>query len=239
MLAGRHSAPGRAVYAFHPRGPTTIGQLDRTLLDFVRLVYDAIGWPGVVVLMAIESAAIPLPSELIMPLAGWFLIRNHGLSPWWLIVAGLLGALGNTLGSDITYWIGALGGRPLLERYGRYVLVSRRDLDRADAWFRRYGSRTVLIGRLLPVVRTFISVPAGVARMNLAAFNALTFGGSFFWSLLLAWAGYLLGANYERIRQLLAPLDLPIALAIILLVLLYIYHHIRHASDGSLGSSDT
>lgn len=187
--------------------------------------------------MAIESAAIPLPSEVIMPLAGWFLIRSHGLSPAWLLVAALLGALGNTLGSLVTYAIGARGGRPLLERYGRYLLISRHDLDRADGWFKRFGGRAVLAGRVLPVVRTFISIPAGVARMNLSLFTLLTFGGSFVWSLALAWAGYLLGANYNRIRTVLGPLDYPFALLIVGLIVWYIVHQLRAGRrDTSTGS---
>jgi membrane protein DedA with SNARE-associated domain len=178
-------------------------------------------------MMAIESAAIPLPSEVIMPLAGWFLIRSRGLPLWWLVIAALLGAAGNTLGSLLTYWIGAAGGRPLLERYGRYVLISHRDLDRADAWFDRFGPIAVFIGRLMPVVRTFISLPAGIAKMDLRAFSLMTFLGSFLWSLLLVSAGYELGANYDRIRHWLGVLDLPIAAAILALVLLYVFRHMR------------
>ncbi|HTE87238.1 MAG TPA: DedA family protein [Dehalococcoidia bacterium] len=186
------------------------------------------GWPGVVFMMAIESAAIPLPSEIIMPLAGWFLVRSGGLPLWWLLVAAVLGALGNTIGSWITYWIGAAGGRPLLERYGRYVLITNRDLDQSDRWFASYGGLAVLIGRLVPVVRTFISLPAGVALMDLRSFTLLTAGGSFLWSLMLASAGYALGANYERIRQWGGRLDVPIALLILLLLTLYIFRHTRH-----------
>lgn len=208
--------------------------MDRTLLDFISRIYELIGWPGVVVLMAIESAAIPLPSEIIMPLAGWFLIQSHGLGPWWLLLAALLGAAGNTLGSIATYWIGAVGGRPLLERYGRYVLLREHELDRADAWFRRYGSAAVFIGRLLPGVRTFISIPAGIARMDFALFNGLTFAGSFLWSLLLAWTGYVLGANYERVHHWMQPLEAPIAIAFLLLVAWYVY---RHLQDGHTSSS--
>jgi membrane protein DedA with SNARE-associated domain len=196
----------------------------------------SIGWPGVVVLMAVESAAIPLPSEIIMPLAGWFLIRNAGLPLWWLLVAALLGALGNTLGSWLTYWVGAAGGRPLLERYGRLLLVTQRDLDRADAWFTRFGDLAVFAGRLMPVVRTFISLPAGVARMRFGSFSLLTFAGSFIWSLLLAWAGYVLGTNYERVRSAMQPFDIPIGLVLLLLVAVYVYRHLRRPSGGMGGA---
>jgi len=184
-------------------------------------------------MMAVESAAVPLPSEVIMPFAGWFLIRDRGLPLWWLPVAALLGALGNTLGSWLTYWIGAAGGRPLLEHYGRVVLVAPDDLARADRWFRRFGGAAVFIGRLMPVVRTFISLPAGVARMDLRSFSTLTFAGSFLWSLALVCAGYLLGANYERVQAVIQPLDAPIGLAFALLAALYIYRHVRRAQSSA------
>jgi membrane protein DedA with SNARE-associated domain len=180
--------------------------------------------------MAVESAAIPLPSEVIMPLAGWFLIRSRGLPLWWLPIAALLGAVGNVLGSWVTYGIGAAGGRPLLERYGRLVLVTAGDLDRADAWFSRFGGAAVFVGRLMPVVRTYISLPAGVARMDFRAFSLLTLVGSFIWSLLLVSAGYALGAGYERVREALAVLDVPIAAIIAALIVLYIVWHLRASS---------
>jgi membrane protein DedA with SNARE-associated domain len=192
-----------------------------------------IGWPGVVLMMAIESAAIPFPSEVIMPLAGWFLIRDRGLSLWWLPVAALLGALGNTLGSWLTYWIGAAGGRPFLERHGRGLLITRDDLARADHWFQRYGKLAVFVGRLMPLVRTFISLPAGVAKMDLRAFSLLTFSGSFIWSLALVWAGYELGAGYERVRAVMRPFDLPIGLAIVAIIALYIYRHVRQIPESA------
>lgn len=210
--------------------------MNSALLNFISHVYALIGWPGVVVLMAIESAAIPLPSEIIMPLAGWFLIQSQGLSPWWLLLAALLGAMGNTLGSIVTYWIGAAGGRPLLERYGRFLLLREHELDSADAWFRRYGSAAVFIGRLLPGIRTFISIPAGIARMGFLLFVALTFAGSFLWSLLLAWAGYVLGANYQRVHSWIQPLEVPIAILLLLLLVWYVYRHVRGGQAPTAGA---
>jgi membrane protein DedA with SNARE-associated domain len=217
------------------REPFAITHLEDSLVNLIRQMYTFIGWPGVVILMAIESAAIPLPSEIIMPLAGWILIRNAGLPLWWLLVAALLGAIGNTLGSWLTYWVGAAGGRPLLERYGRFLLITHHDLNTADAWFSRFGVIAVFAGRLLPVVRTFISIPAGVARMQFGMFTLLTFAGSFIWSLLLAWAGYVLGTNYERVRSVMQPFDVPIGLAILLLAALYVYRHLRRSSDETGG----
>tara|TARA_B100000315_G_scaffold254232_1_gene294846 strand:+ start:2232 stop:2990 length:759 start_codon:yes stop_codon:yes gene_type:complete len=193
-------------------GPVTgtISWVEAILLEFVEDLYDTIGWPGVVFLMAVESAGIPFPSELIMPLAGWMLIQAKGDSAWMVLLAGFYGALGNLLGSWIAYWVSLKGGRPLLFKYGKYVLVTREEVDRAEAWFNKYGDWIVFFSRLLPVVRTFISIPAGIARMNLWKFSILTFAGSFPWSLGLAYGGYQLGENWEDLRSVMRPFDIPI-----------------------------
>jgi len=180
--------------------------------------------------MAIESAAIPFPSEIIMPLAGWILVKDHGHGEEYLLLAAFYGALGNTIGSIVAYYAGAWGGRPLLERYGRYVLITHRELDFADRWFARYGERAVFVSRLLPVIRTFISLPAGIARMNVWRFTALTFIGSYPWSLGLAWGGFLLGEHWDRITDYLRPVAIPIALAILLAAGYYFYRRIREVS---------
>lgn len=211
--------------------------IEDALLDFAREVYDAIGWPGVVFLMAIESAAIPFPSEIIMPLAGWFLIRDEDLGPQWLLLAGFYGALGNTIGSVIAYYAGAWGGRPLLLRYGRYVLISPRELDAGDRWFARYGDAAVFFSRLMPVVRTFISVPAGIARTNIWRFVALTFAGSFPWSLGLAAGGYALGENWERMLDWFRPVSIPIAIAVAAGVGWYFLRRIREVREGTVAAT--
>ncbi len=205
----------------------TLAGLEHQLLEFIRSVYSALGWPGIVALMALESANIPIPSEIIMPLSGWLLVREGGLGWGGIILAGFYGGLGCTLGSLASYALGAWGGRPLLERYGRYILVTRQDLDRADRWFARYGEMAVFLSRLLPVVRTFISLPAGISRVNLARFIAYTFVGSFIWSLGLATGGYYLGANWERLRATMRPFDIPILAAFALLAAWYLYRHLR------------
>ncbi len=192
-------------------------------------MYDAVGWAGVVVMMAIESALIPLPSEFIMPLAGWMLIKDEGHGWSWILVAGLFGAIGNTIGSWIAYYLGAWGGRPIVEKYGKYVLISHRDLDIADRWFQRWGNLTVLVSRVLPIVRTFISFPAGVAHMPIWQFTIYTFIGSFVWSVGLAAGGYALGSNWEDLREWMRPADYPIAILIVVLAGLYIYRHVRHS----------
>lgn len=201
--------------------------IEDALLDAAEHIYDAIEWPGVVFLMAVESAAIPFPSEIIMPLAGWFFVKARGHGFEWLFLAAFFGALGNTLGSLIAYYAGALGGRPFLRRYGRYVFISQRELDWADRWFERYGEVAVFVSRLLPVIRTFISVPAGVARMNVRRFTVLTFAGSYPWSFMLAWLGYALGENWQQITDWFRPVSIPIAVALMLAVAYYIYRHVR------------
>ena len=204
-----------------------MGGIEDHILNFIRDAYDFFGWPGVVLLMAIESACIPLPSEVIMPLAGWMLIKDDGHGASYVLLAGLYGAIGCTLGSWAAYWVGARGGRPLVERYGRYVLISHRDLEAADRWFARWGDPTVFFSRLLPIVRTFISFPAGIARMPFMKFSVYTFAGSFPWCLGLAYGGYVLGAHWERLRDAMRPFDIPILLAILLLLAIYIRHHIK------------
>lgn len=183
-------------------------------LEIITQVYGTIGWPGVVFLMAIETVAVPLPSELVMLLAGWLLIQAKGGSVWWVPLAGFYGALGTLLGSLVLYWASLHGGRRLLLRYGKYVLISKDELDKAEVWFNKHGEWAVFIGRLLPVVRTFISIPAGLARMNLWRFSLYTFAGSFIWSLGLAYGGYLLGENWEDIRAVMRPFDIPILLVV-------------------------
>jgi len=186
-------------------------------------------WPGVVALMAVESACIPVPSEIIMPLAGWMLIRAKSLNVAFILVAGAYGALGNTIGSAIAYGVGMWGGRPFLERFGKYILISRHDLEQADRWFTERGNWSVFISRLLPVVRTFISLPAGIARMKFLPFLVYTFIGSFIWSTGLAYGGYKLGEHWEQLRDIMRPFDPLVIAIVVVLMALYIYRHIRHA----------
>ncbi|MBI2165170.1 MAG: DedA family protein [Chloroflexi bacterium] len=183
-------------------------------------------------MMAIESACIPLPSELIMPLGGWMMVQEKGLSVYYVFLAGFYGAVGNLLGSLVAYWAGARGGRPFLERYGRYLLITSDDLERADRWFARYGEATVFLTRLMPVVRTFISFPAGVSRMNLLRFSVFTFLGAYPWSLGLAYGGYLLGENWETLRAYMRPFDIPILGLLALLLALYVWRHLRRLSGA-------
>ena len=151
------------------------------------------GYAGVLILMAIQSACIPLPSEVIMPVAGYALAHGQ----WQLILLATIGSIGANLGSIPAYWVGAKGGRPMVERFGRYVLLNGHDLDLAERFFNKYGSITVLVGRLLPIVRTFIALPAGIAKMNQVRFHVYTFIGSWPWCYALAYIGMTLGSKFN------------------------------------------
>lgn len=193
------------------------------LANFVISVIGYLGYFGVFGLMLVESCGIPMPSEVIMPFAG-FLVSKGQMSFWAIV---FLGAFGNLVGSLLAYWIGSKGGRPLLDKYGKYILISRHDLDLADRWFNQYGQATVFFGRLLPVVRTFISFPAGVARMNLKKFSFYTFVGAFPWCFLFAWLGVKMGDNWELIRVKLHDFDMTIAALVVLAVVWYVWRHLK------------
>lgn len=202
--------------------------IDQIVVPFLTSLYGAAGYLGVGLAMAIESAMIPLPSELILPFAG-FLVSDpsatepltHGPWSFWIVVA--IATVGNTVGSLIAYAIGAWGGRPFLERYGRYLLIRPHEIELAEHFFQRYGAATAFFGRLLPIVRTFISFPAGVARMPLGKFIVYSTLGALPWSILLVYAGEQLGSRWQDIRHALEPFDLAIAIGVAALVLLFIW----------------
>src|SRR5919108_6671852 len=171
-----------------------VAKIITILSGFIVATISTMGYSGIVLLMAIESACIPLPSEIIMPFSG-YLVSTGQMNLWGVAVAG---AVGCVVGSLVAYWVGMYGGRPLIERYGRYVLISHHDLDIADRWFARYGEAIVFTSRLLPVIRTFIAFPAGVARMNLTRFVVYTFAGSLPWCLGLAYVGQKLGQQWDK-----------------------------------------
>lgn len=204
-----------------------IDAFEHWLLTFSSDAYAFLGWGGVVALMALESTAFPLPSEIVMPLAGWRLILDAGLGVQWIWIAGFWGGVGSVIGSLVEYYVARAGGRPLLERYGKYLLVTRKDIELADRWFTQRGEITILVGRLIPVVRHFISIPAGVAKMHVGKFILFTFVGAFPWCVLMAWLGYVLGSQYEEIREFTRPATIPIVLAIGAVGLWFIWHRVR------------
>jgi membrane protein DedA with SNARE-associated domain len=206
------------------------------LVQFVTHVIDVGGYAGIAALMGIESACIPLPSEIIMPFAGYLVyLGNFGGGATWfgmpvgLVWAATAGAVGCNVGSLVAYWIGAKGGRPLVERYGKYVLMSHHDLDRMTVFFGRYGSITVLLARLLPVVRTFIAFPAGIARMPQVRFHIYTFLGSWPWCFVLAYAGMKLGEKWHtdpRFYAVYHRFHLGVELALLAGIVWFVWSHV-------------
>jgi membrane protein DedA with SNARE-associated domain len=182
------------------------------------------GYASVVILMAIQSACIPIPSEVIMPLAGYALAHTQ----LQLIILATIASLASNLGSIPAYWVGAKGGRPMVERYGSMMLLSRRDLDLVDHFFSKYGSITVLIGRMLPIVRTFIAFPAGVAKMNQLRFHIYTFIGSWPWCYALAYVGMKLGATWNtnpRFKEIFHRFHLGVELVIVVCFIWFVVSH--------------
>jgi len=208
--------------------------LEAQIVTTLTSLINSIGWVGIMLIMTIESANIPIPSEVTMPLAGWLLVqKNGGTALSAILLGGFFGALGCLIGSVINYGAGAYGGRPLVERYGKYILISKKDIARADKWFARWGDWASFISRLLPVVRTFISFPAGMVRVNFLRFSIFTFIGSFIWCAALSLAGFVAGSNYDQIRAVMRPFDIPIIGIILIGLAYYIYRHIRHARDDA------
>ena len=202
--------------------------IDQIVIPFLNSLYGAVGYVGVLIAMAIESAMVPLPSELILPYAGFLVsdpskIEPLTTGPWGFWIVVVAATIGNTIGSLIAYAIGAWGGRPFLERWGKYLLIRHHEIELAERFFDKYGSATAFFSRLLPIVRTFISFPAGVARMPLGRFIAYSTAGAFLWSILLVWAGTQLGERWEDIRHALQPFDLLIAVAVVALVVIFVW----------------
>jgi membrane protein DedA with SNARE-associated domain len=205
-----------------------VARIIEILSGFIVATIATLGYAGVVLLMAIESACVPLPSEIIMPFSG-YLVYTGRFNLW---AVGVAGAVGCVLGSLVAYWAGARGGRPFIEKYGRYILISRHDLDLADRWFTRYGEVIVFASRLLPVVRTFIAFPAGVARMNLKRFVIYTFLGSLPWCIGLAYVGQLLGEQWDKnevLKTWFHRFDFVIGLIILAAAVWWVWRHIKHA----------
>jgi membrane protein DedA with SNARE-associated domain len=209
-----------------------LSHLTDTLTALITNLYVATGLFGIVIAMAIESCCIPLPSEIVMPLAGIMIASGkilHGTNTIVaLILVALAGAIGCLIGSIAAYGIGYRGGRPLMLKYGRYLLISQHDADKADAFFRRWGSATAFFSRLLPVIRTYISLPAGISKMPFGKFCIYTFLGSFPWCIVLAFLGIQLGNHLDTLAPIFHSLDVVILVVLVILVALYIWRHIRN-----------
>jgi membrane protein DedA with SNARE-associated domain len=212
-----------------------ISHIIEILSEFIIKVIAAGGYPGIVLLMAIESACIPLPSEVIMPFSGALTLaavaQQYGRDPFTLIWVATAGALGCNLGSLLAYEIGAFGGRPLIERYGQYILLSENELAFADRFFGKYGDLTVFVSRLLPVVRTFIALPAGVARMPRLRFHVYTFLGSWPWCIMLAWVGVKLGQRWNsdpRLKAWFHRFDAIIGVILVIAIIWFVRSRWQH-----------
>ena len=194
-------------------------------LSFVVMsVIETLGYGGIFLLMAAESAGIPIPSEIIMPFSG-FLAARGAFALWAAVCAGVLG---NIAGSLIFYWIGLRWGRPFIDRFGKYFLIHPRDVDLAERWFARWGIWAALIGRLLPAIRTYISFPAGVARMHLGKFIFFSSIGIIPWVWFLGWLGARLGAEWQALEHYFRKFDYAVALVIVAGAAWWIWRHINH-----------
>ena len=198
------------------------------LFQFISWIIGGTGYTGIAILMAIESACIPLPSELIMPFAGYLVFKGQ----FNLYIAATAGAIGCNLGSVLAYEVGAYGGRPLVEKYGRYILLSRHDLEMTDRLFHKYGEITIFAARLLPVVRTFIALPAGIARMPRLRFHVYTFLGSWPWCFALAYAGMKLAENWRTLGVYFHRFDAVIGVLLLAGIAWFLWTHWRNRVQG-------
>ena len=209
-----------------------LAHLTDTLTTLITNLYVTLGLAGIVIAMALESCCIPLPSEIVMPLAGVMFVEGKllaGVNFWLgLILLALAGSIGCLIGSIAAYGIGSAGGRPLMLKYGRYVLISQHDADTADRFFQKWGSATAFFSRLMPIVRTYISLPAGISKMPLAKFCLFTFLGSFPWCFLLAYVGTVVGNNLAALTPIFRSFEVVIIIALVILLVLYIWRHIRN-----------
>lgn len=201
-----------------------IGKIIEIVTTFIISGISAWGYWGVGAMMAIESACVPLPSEVIMPFAG-FLVAQGKFS---LLGVSLAGAIGCVVGSVLAYAVGFWGGRAFIEKYGKYILISHHDLNIADNFFNKYGSSAIFFSRLMPVVRTFISLPAGIAKMNFSKFVIYTFLGSFIWSWGLAHLGKKLGEHWDTLGVYFHKFDFVIGIVILAGAVWYIRRHLKN-----------
>jgi membrane protein DedA with SNARE-associated domain len=207
-----------------------LAQLVQQGIDyFINLVIEG-GYFTVFITMSIESTFIPIPSEVVMPFAGYMVY----LGKLNFAMVGLVASLANLLGSIIAYFIGFYGGRPLIEKYGKYILIRKHHVDITERFFNKYGNITVLVGRCLPIIRTFISLPAGFGRMNFIKFVIYTFVGSLPWNYALTYAGFALGDNWEKILGIIRYLDIVVVLAVIAVIILFIVRVYNKKRDVSL-----
>jgi membrane protein DedA with SNARE-associated domain len=209
-----------------------IEKLIALLAEFIKRVIDAGGYKGLIALLTLNSSGIPIPSEVILPFSGYLVFKGR----FNLFLVATMGAIGCNIGSAIAYWIGSRGGRPLVERYGKWVLMSHHDLDRMTHFFDRFGSITVLIGRMLPVVQTYVAFPAGIARMSRVRFHIYTTIGAWIWYFCLAWVGMKLGAAWDtdpRLHEWFHRFHLVVLVALAAGVAWFVWSHVIRSRTQS------
>lgn len=180
-----------------------IDELETIILSAALTIYDAWGWFGVAALLTFENATGIMPSEIILGLAGWMLISEHQLPISMIFAGGVYAAIGSTLGASITYWVARIGGRPLVDQFARWVRIDHSHITLSESQFHRWGTALVLVGRVIPGIRTLISIPAGLAHMPFIRFFTATFVGAYVWCTMLIGAGYALGHEWTLVSQYL------------------------------------
>jgi len=190
---------------------------------FIILTISSLSYGGVAFLMGVAAFNIPIPSEVIMPFSGYLASTGR----FNLILVAVCGALGWLIGGIASYFLGKFGGRLLVEKYGKYIFISKYDIDRSERWFQRYGEATIFLGQIIPVVRNFISLPSGIARLNFKKFVIYTFLGAFLWSYFLSWVGFKLGANWPLLKAYFSKLDWLVIILIFAAVILWLWRHLK------------
>lgn len=198
------------------------------IIEYAVIIISALGYPGILILMILESMVFPIPSEAVMPFAG-FLCASGSMNIW---IATLFATLGSIIGSWFSYWIGQFGGRPFVLKFGKYVGIDENHLDWTQKWFNKYGSVTIFVGRFIPVVRHLISIPAGIGKMNPIKFTVFTAAGAFLWNLFLTYIGVILGEHWDTIKKYTMPLDI-IIIVCILIGCVYFFMHIKKINQSN------
>jgi membrane protein DedA with SNARE-associated domain len=201
--------------------------LEQTILSALQVIFDKFGWYGVFGLMVFENATGITPSEIILAFAGWMLIERHGISPTFIPLAGFYAGLGSAVGASITYWAARLGGRPLIDKFTNLFRIDTKYIERIEDQCRKWGAGIVLVGRVIPGVRTLVSIPAGLVKIPFPKFFIATFIGAYVWCTILIGAGYILGYEWQLISEYIKT-HLPLILASgLLVVLAYLMYHYR------------
>ncbi|MBK9926070.1 MAG: DedA family protein [Anaerolineales bacterium] len=201
--------------------------LEQTILSALQMIFDKFGWYGVFGLMVFENATGITPSEIILAFAGWMLIERHGISPTFIPLAGLYAGLGSAIGASITYWVARIGGRPVIDKFTHWFRIDTRYIEKIEDQCRKWGAGIVMVGRVIPGVRTLVSIPAGIVKIPFPKFFFATFLGAYVWCTLLIGAGYVLGHEWMLISQYIKT-HLPFIFGLGFLVIVsYLMYHYR------------